>query len=666
MGYATLPKGNRDCSEAIAPLPISQDKDYARRYWLGVAGWVGFSLLALALRGIRWDEDLEFAQAMTGLVPYPDGHPLPQYTRAAYNAQFYSTALLLWLTRSDAVVCGFRNLLFIVSTVLPMYMLAATLSRRVSVGCIATALFLAGIHLEFDGSYPQFLWPGMFSNGHIGVGYTLIVLALFAGGYARAAALAVGLMPCIHLGQMAPMLLLGGAYTIALWWIGSLATLRKILPWFFGGLAVCLVFLLIQRSFVLPPPDSGPYAARGDVQAIWEGRLGGDDMHRSIPVGNSHVVAGGILLLGLMAFAAWPASLLRDSTWRWVLAYALCVLAVVYGIIAIHLIARQHTPYLLLGWLPYRLSNHLSPILIAAVISILLAPKKAARLATSGSLALAASLAFILIKDRTGALIGENFYSRYLKTTDSVFFFLYGAALGLLFLAAKDWYVENPKKYRRRFMGVLAVNVAGIVALCAVHQFGAACVTVGWLSMVALTWIPRLSQPSASMTQRILGSHALCLTLGALLVTSILWSEYTNREHLPVGAFEEKVADYLDEQGDTTALLVAGPHQLLLQAQTGHPVMADMATSFHSSYMPSLGPSIQGMLEPIYGIRLERPAEDPAPASWTEVWEARSSREWRELGDHFSFKYVIAPRELELDLRLLFVGSNDALYARRP
>jgi hypothetical protein len=603
---------------------------------------------------------------MTGLVPYPDGHPLPQYTRAAYNLQFYSTALLLWLTRSDAVVCGFRNLLFILSTVLPMYMLTATLSRRVSVGCIATALFLAGIHLEFDGSYPQFLWPGMFSNGHIGIGYTLIVLALFAGGYTRAAALAVGLMPCIHLGQMAPMLLLGGVYAIALWRIGSLGTLRKILPWFFGGLAVCLIFLLIQRSFVLPPPDSGPYAARGDVQAIWEGRLGGDDMHRSIPVGNSHIVAGGLLLLGLMAIAAWPAGLLRDSAWRWVLAYALCVLAVVYGIIVLHLMWRQHTPYLVLGWLPYRLSNHLSPILIAAVVSILLAPKKATRLAASGSCVLVASLAFILIKDHTGALIGENFYSRYLKTTDSVFFFLYGAALALLFLAAKDWYAESPKKYRRRFMGILAVNAAGIAALCAVHQFGAACVTVGWIAMLTLARIPQLSLPSAAMTRRVLGSHALCVTLGALLVTSILWSEHTNREHLPVGVFERKVVDYLDEQGDTTALLVGGPYQLLLQAQTGHPVMADMATSFHSSYMPSLGPSIQGMLEPIYGIRLERTAEAPALASWEEVWEARSSREWRELGEKFSFKYVIAPRELEINLRLLLVGPNDAFYTCRP
>jgi hypothetical protein len=94
--------------------------------------------------------------------------------------------------------------------------------------------------------------------------------------------------------------------------------------------------------------------------------------------------------------------------------------------------------------------------------------------------------------------------------------------------------------------------------------------------------------------------------------------------------------------------------------------MADMATSFHSSYMPSLGPSIQRMLEPIYGIQLERPVEDPTPASWAEVWEARSSREWRELGEHFSFKYVIAPRELELDLRLLFVGPNDAFYTFHP
>ena len=49
-----------------------------KRFWWGCALWVAFSVVAMLLRGVRWDENFEFAQAMTGQVPYPDGHPMVQ------------------------------------------------------------------------------------------------------------------------------------------------------------------------------------------------------------------------------------------------------------------------------------------------------------------------------------------------------------------------------------------------------------------------------------------------------------------------------------------------------------------------------------------------------------------------------------------------------------
>ena len=63
----------------------------------GVLLWLVFGAAAVALRGVRWDEDYEFAQAILRSIPYPEGHPLFQYTRGMFSVQPYSLAALMTL-----------------------------------------------------------------------------------------------------------------------------------------------------------------------------------------------------------------------------------------------------------------------------------------------------------------------------------------------------------------------------------------------------------------------------------------------------------------------------------------------------------------------------------------------------------------------------------------
>ena len=149
--------------------------------WIGTLFWILFTGVAIVLRGVQWDENYEFAQAMLGKVVYDDAHPLRQYTLSAYNLQLYSSALILHLNDNPIWLCGFRNFLFIASTVLPVFLLGTWLSGRSWVGHAATILFLMGIHLEFDGIYPQFIWPGMFSNGHVRWDLGTRLLPCYAG-----------------------------------------------------------------------------------------------------------------------------------------------------------------------------------------------------------------------------------------------------------------------------------------------------------------------------------------------------------------------------------------------------------------------------------------------------------------------------------------------------
>jgi len=89
----------------------------------GVLFWLLFCVVAVLIRGVRWDETFEHAQVITGQAPYPEGHPLRVYVRGAFSLQTYASAAALALGAGPALVCGARNVLFLLGTVLPVFLL---------------------------------------------------------------------------------------------------------------------------------------------------------------------------------------------------------------------------------------------------------------------------------------------------------------------------------------------------------------------------------------------------------------------------------------------------------------------------------------------------------------------------------------------------------------
>jgi hypothetical protein len=624
--------------------------------WLGCLLWVLFSLLVLALRGVQWDEDFEFAQAMVGQVPYPTDHPLVQYTRGAYNLQFYSAAGILLLTADPAVLCAIRNFLFILSTVLPVYLLTVFLSRRSLAGHAAVALILTGVHLEFDGAYPQFLWPGMFSNGHIGIAYALITVALIARGHLRSSALLLGLMPAAHLGQLAPLLLMAGLYTLWLLRKGETKQIKCAAPYFAIGLLTCIAFFAVQQHFAVPPPTDGPYFSQAEAKPLWAAHVVYRDMHRRIPVGNSHLIAAATVLLSVLWLRV---SFLKNSSgrmWPLLLVYAAGVLAIVYGIMAVQFVLGASTPYVLIGWLPYRLANHLPPILLAMILAALWRQDNTGRSEGPLRWLVTGALAFIVAKPLLSHVVGPDFYARYLHTTDTVLFGLFGAAMATYLIRLRG---------DKIFFALSGLSCAAAwVALTQFHQFGAACTLAGasvgaLLETGATPW-------TASLKARRVFQATCTPALVIMIALSQVHNQWKHRNSLPVGDFERRIAQTLKNSNEEDAMLVAPPHQVLLQAQTGHPVMTDMATEFHASYMPSLAPSVQNIYGDIYGIYFEQPGQQTPPRpSWQTVWEERSLSEWQHIGNQYEFAYVVAPSSSPLVLDPVISDDDRTLYRIR-
>ena len=655
---------SHDTQEAPERPPARSLK---RAVWIGVALWLAFCAVAVVLRGIRWDETYEHAQVITRQVPYPEGHPLFRYTRGAFSLQTYSAALLMLLGAGPAILCGLRNLLFLAATVMPVFLLATLLTRKPVWGHAAALLALMGVYLEFDGSYPIAVWPDLFSNGHIGGGYALLVLCALCAGRSRSGFFLLGLMPCIHIGQMPVLLALAPLYAITMW-RQRRRQLVSALAYGALGLAICAAFFLTKQHFAVAPPTQGPYNVQADPWPIWHGYTARHDIHRAFPPGNGHIVLAGALLLTAAA-AYWetrrktgtvPAS--PTAAFTWLFLYTLGTAAAVWGIMAIHAIMGADVPFLLIAWMPYRLINHIPPLLLAATVGILAktktVPRDLVRAGTvpvfpnPGPLIVLAALTFCILRPLFAPILGDRLFNLYIAAGDAVFFGLLGAAYALIQTRLKG---DRPFAIASNGVGAAALLTLGLY-----HQFGLACVLAGWL-------ISRIQGPSPffgplsrhSLTPR---AQAVAGTVICLLAClSLLGNEWRWRTHLPVSPFDRSVTRELAKRSEPYAMLVAAPDEFILQARTGHPVLVETATPSLISYMPSLAPAIQQIYQDLYGIRFDLPP-DPAAPTWQQIWAERSQAQWQALGSKYGFRYIIAPATPSIDLPPVIQDRATSLY----
>jgi len=679
--------------------------------WLGAGFCIIFAVIAVALRGARWDETFEHAQILSGQVTCPEGHPLALYVHNAFSLQTHLSAWLLSLGAGPVLACGFRNVLFLLASMLPVYALTATLTRSVWAALLASLLMMQGILLEFDGSYPTMVWPETYSNGHIGGGVVLLALAaLIAGRYAMAFFM-LGLIPTIHVGQWPPL-----AATCALF--GALVLLRerdgkpatRWVGYFALGLGATLLFWLIHRQTTLPMPEAGPFAAGGDTEAVWKGFTALHDPHRRFPPGNGHVILLGTMLLAWLGACFASSARLRQACVGLAL-YTTVVGALVWGTMAVHAWMGPDIPFLLIAWMPYRLINHIPAIMLALAITLIVL-----RWPQWGVGIVVGAVLFGVVQPLWPLVVGEALHARYLAGGEFMAFAVFGVAL----------FAVAPHRESERWT-CIALTVAAIVPLAMYHRFGAACVVAGVITgyivnrlflsrdkadschtispkgefecaeqseLHTATESPALPSGSSpgtkgprhvapnelrvspaphsnspfgeivwhKSTSRILPVVIMVIVLGAI---ALLGHQFVHRKHLPVSQFQMGIARELSTQ--ERVLLLAPPDNLLLQATTNLPVLAEVATPSLISYVPAIGPAINQLYEDLYGMNFLSP--DPtilALPTWQAIWSARDVGQWHALAQRYGFTHIIAPADVTLSLRQILAADGYALYAVGP
>jgi uncharacterized protein with PQ loop repeat len=544
------------------------------------------------------------------------------------------------LTDSAFLVCGLRNVIAVWLTTLPVFLIGASLSRRVFWGYAAATLVFLGTHLAFQSYYPLFIWPNMWTSGHMGLGYALITLWAWMTGRVRAGAFLLCAMPLVHVGQMPPVLgvvLLWGVWRM---WRGEEAIpWRMMLPWAAAGAGLVLAYAAWHAMTVPEMPVESPMMTGADAHDAWARYTVHKDVHRAYPrfgeVGDTLVGFGGLFaFVGFLAFARGKQTAGITMMARWCLAYGLlCFLAYVGGIAAIRFLGES-VPFLFVAWMPQRLSNHALVLLVPVVCAVLsLDVEKRGRV---GVHVLTAALALQAAKPLLSWVLPERLYAGYVAPPEMLLFFLTGAALIIGPLPSENKWVR-------------ASYVLLPILLVQYHQTGTAYVLLGMMvaaSLLTYGWfrpVPRVPV-------------AVPAALAVVCVGLMLWPLWQVRESLPRSAWDETVAEALAEDPD--AMLVTPPWSINVQELTGHPVLATYETHQFISYVPSMAAGIERLYADLYGQRFEE--------HWgyhLNAWADRSVEEWRALADRYEFEYVISLEDVPLPLEEVVRGGGEVLYA---
>ena len=364
----------------------------------------------------------------------------------------------------------------------------------------------------------------------------------------------------------------------------------------------------------------------------------GYNYHRELRFGEDQIVLVWMALLGTAAASIeWKSG--KKGPWLWICFYGWAICLIVWGIMGLHYVLGDQIPPILINWLPYRLPNHLPPLLVVMMAGIILKPNPAYTrdLFLLGPLIAVAfgmngSYAFLLLGGATTYFVVQCFHGRRIPST--IWLTLTGMGCLLLWLAFGA--------YAYWWFGgfVLALGVVR-------------CETRASMPEVPWHW----------------GKGVACACGFVLLV--LLWQQWQERdkvvERLKKTPFEEKVAAYVSEHASRDTMLII-PMQLWdMQERLGYPVITEAASLSWIPYRKTIGPALWKIYRDVYKIDIT----DATPmGSWLAVyrqaWTKRTSAEWARIGAEYNSKYVIAPDFFDLQLPLILEGNLLRLYEIPP
>lgn len=617
-----------------------------RSITLSVLFWLAFSIIAVALRGVRWEETYEHALVITRTVPYPEGHPFFIYCRNVFSGQSYLSALIMTIVDCPLLINGFRNVLQLSFCTVPVFLLGARISGSVRGGHLGVVLVLAGIQQGFQSYYPIESWPHFFATGQIGAGYALLIFALLLSGGWRSAWFLLGLMPIVHVGQWPVIGLFAGLQWLWLLRRGDYPPVRQAMRYFSAGLVPCVLFFFVQRHFHVPMPTGGAWFAEGDVRAIWAAYTERHDLHRAVP---RAPFSRSVLAVVLVICVSGTLALRNDGMQRvafQVLGFALLLGGVVCGIWLVQQVLGSHTPFLLIGWMPYRLMNHLAILLVPLAVGVLW------RGGHGGRGLLALLLLYILLMPLWKMLLPVSLFSRYAGNLDGVMYALCGGAIASAWAAS----IGKAAVATRRSLLAAMPLILLVVWLAFNYPFALAAFLAGFLALVTCGLGLRRWVTSAEKS-----FSCLVVALGCMVLVCLVVRETRHREHLVKQPVHTEVADWLDAHGEKDAMLVTPYWDVNWLAKIHRPIFADYQTAHLMSYVPALAPSLKKMHQEVFGFVVDGESGEPLA-----TWPDRSAAEWRRLGEAYGFRYVLAPTEMDLKLDCVFEGQPYDLYRVSP
>ena len=623
-----------------------------RHLWFGVCFWTVFAVAAVALRGVRWEENYERAQLMLGMTPYPVEHPFYQYTYAVMSIHYVLTAAVMRWMADPAIICGTWNALFLLGVVAPVFLLTCLLTRRAVWGYVAATLMFLEVQTRFAPYYPLGAWPDQFSIGQSGMAAALLCVFLLARGHWRSGCLLIGLMPLLHIGH-APVPYAVGALFV--WWQWRQGHGKELLVcgrWFTLGLGVSLAFWIVKPVvFGLPPVTGGPYFSSLDVGEVWRTYVFAHDVHRAIPrfapLDNAILMNLAALVLGIgAARVEWRRGRKRGP-------YVWCLLSTAMAFAGggvcylTYLVLGDRMPYVLLTWIPYRLFNY--AVLVATVTSLGVLADDASSDAGNdervrpGAVWMALLLAYVLAWPLLSYVIPEGVFQRYIQLPEAVLFLMMGGAAGV---------VVSRLRGDGRFAILWALCAgAGLVGAVFYHRFGASCVVAG----CAAVWMIAAMARSRIVTA--LGHPAVAGALCALLLAGLTFDQWRTRNHLPGDPLDAEVRAYLAQHAEPGAMIL-GPHsEIRLQERLNHPTLVTYETCHHMAYVPKIGPTVAKMYDKLFDIRF-----DAAFSYRLDAWARRDRVRWQELALIYDFRHVVCPNPYTLDLPAVVRGGAYTLY----
>ena len=616
-------------------------------FWAGALFWVGVSVLGIYLRGIRWEETYERAQALTGIVPYPVGHPLAQYARGAIGFHYYLSAAIMQFTQDPRIICGYRDIWSAAFALIPLYALGYVLTRKLWLAHLSALLGMAGIHLFFCSYYGLQIWPDKFTAGTIGQGYALFILVAFMGRHWRAGFALLGFMPIIHLGHMP--VVLGVGVLAALWLVYIRHQDRlDIAVSFFMALGCSLGLIALLRYFSLPEPTEGAFYTSADYLDAWRRYEYYEDIHRAPTAtprfgafANSIMVVVGLLLASV---ACWRLDWNRESKpspFLWVLWYAIGTGMAIAAAKLGQWYWAEHVPYLLIGWLPYRSPNLcaflLIPTLIYGATRVLPDPR--------AGLSILVLTGLFGVRPLLAIVLPGGLYESYIAPPEHFLFFLFGLTMASLAIALK----AAP---RFRIGWLLALLLAWCL-LFGAHQFGAALLLAGSVTGLGIHCGNRMWRDVWT------GTAVMAATVGVVALFGGLLLEL-HRSYLPAlenTPFENEVAALIGAEAQPGELVLTPHWHLNWQEKLNQPVFVTFETPLFLPYLRRLAGPIEKMMDEAYDIRFGEPWDYRL-----EAWKGQNRAEWKALGATYGIRFVLSPNTVPLDLTPVLRGETLTLW----